>query len=170
MTGSYDTTAKVWERQEKEGQQEWVCIATLEEHLGYVTFVSFSPDGRQIVTGSSDQTANVWKGVGAVKVVEVPVMTGEVVVPPASQPEPTKNIETLMASIKALLESIEPTNQPTSLKPQPPATKQVYSYKNYEHEQMLVGHEKPVTSVSLSPDGREIVTGSNDNTAKVCVS
>jgi hypothetical protein len=35
-------------------------LLTLKGHTGYVTSVSFSPDGSRIVTGSDDTTARVW--------------------------------------------------------------------------------------------------------------
>ena len=36
------------------------CMQTLEGHGGWVNSVAFSPDGRQIVSGSGDGTVKVW--------------------------------------------------------------------------------------------------------------
>ena len=54
MSGSYDNTLKVWDAQTR---QETL---TLKGHVGHVTSVSFSPDGKRIVSGSWDDTAKVW--------------------------------------------------------------------------------------------------------------
>jgi tetratricopeptide (TPR) repeat protein len=54
VTGSWDSTAKVWDAQS--GRE----TLTLKGHTNYVSSVAFSPDGRRIVTDSSDSTAKVW--------------------------------------------------------------------------------------------------------------
>ena len=57
MRGSGDTTLKVWDAQT--GQE----TLTLKGHSSGVTSVSFSPDGKRIVSGSSgsnDKTLKVW--------------------------------------------------------------------------------------------------------------
>ena len=54
MSGSYDNTLKVWDAQT--GQE----TLTLKGHSGYVFSVSFSPDGKRIVSGSYDKTLKVW--------------------------------------------------------------------------------------------------------------
>lgn len=48
---------KIWS--EIEGKYE--CVQTLEQHDRYATKVTFSPDGKQLISGSStDNTTNVW--------------------------------------------------------------------------------------------------------------
>ena len=54
VSGSYDTTVKVWEAQT--GQQ----ARSLQGHNGVVTSVAFSPDGKRIISGSWDTTVKVW--------------------------------------------------------------------------------------------------------------
>ena len=54
MSGSYDNTLKVWDAQT--GQEP----LTLKGHSDAVTSVSFSPDGKRIVSGSDDKTVKVW--------------------------------------------------------------------------------------------------------------
>ena len=55
MTGSGDTTARVWDLSDA------VPVATvLEGHRGLVTSVAFSQNGRRVVTGSDDNTARLW--------------------------------------------------------------------------------------------------------------
>jgi WD40 repeat protein len=47
---------KVWDAET--GKQ----TITLKGHSDYVYSVSFNPDGKRIVSGSSDKTATVWDG------------------------------------------------------------------------------------------------------------
>src|SRR3989454_1070680 len=44
-----------------QGQSHLALKKTLRGHLGWVNSVVFSPDGQQVVTGGSDQTAKVWE-------------------------------------------------------------------------------------------------------------
>jgi len=75
LTGSQDRTAKLWDTDIKDhpaddepasndaGQDaptEGKEIVTLRHHDQTVTAVAFSPDGRSILTGGMDGTANVW--------------------------------------------------------------------------------------------------------------
>ena len=54
VTGSGDTTAKVWDA------RTGTPLLDLKGHTKVVTSVSFSPDGTRIATASFDQTAKVW--------------------------------------------------------------------------------------------------------------
>ena len=54
MSGSDDNTLKVWDAQT--GQE----TLTLKGYTGHVRSVSFSPDGKRIVSGSDDKTIKIW--------------------------------------------------------------------------------------------------------------
>jgi WD40 repeat protein len=54
VSGSGDKTLKVWDAQT--GQEP----LTLKGHSDAVTSVSFSPDGKRIVSGGWDQTVKIW--------------------------------------------------------------------------------------------------------------
>ena len=56
MTGSDDSTARVWDLSGATPKS-----TTLEGHRGEVLSVAITPDGKQVLTGSSDGTARVWK-------------------------------------------------------------------------------------------------------------
>ncbi|KAF4452931.1 wd-repeat protein [Fusarium austroafricanum] len=55
MSGSDDSTARVWDMKGKK------TVAILEYHQIYINDVSFSPDGSWIATASGDTTIALWK-------------------------------------------------------------------------------------------------------------
>ena len=54
MTGSWDTTARMWDAET--GRQ----VTVLAGHGNPVLRASFSPDGKRVVTASTDRTARIW--------------------------------------------------------------------------------------------------------------
>jgi WD40 repeat protein/serine/threonine protein kinase len=63
VTVSQDHTAILWDPRpttESGGQSKGTEILTLKGHAGEVTTVSFSPDGRNVLTGSQDGTLILW--------------------------------------------------------------------------------------------------------------
>ena len=115
-------------------------ISTLSGHYNMVFSVSFSPDGQKIVSWSSDATI-VWS---------------------------TETWEKLTTKSGFKVFSFSPTGTT--------GTKIVSGFDKYvvvtDFEQgtelmRLQGHEGEVNSVSFSPDGSKIVSGSNDKTVRV---
>nr|XP_002121169.1 probable cytosolic iron-sulfur protein assembly protein CIAO1 homolog [Ciona intestinalis] len=56
-SASYDDTIKLF----KEDDGEWLSFATLSGHSSTVWSVSWSKDGRRLVSGSDDKTIKVWQ-------------------------------------------------------------------------------------------------------------
>ncbi|MHC4199714.1 MAG: WD40 repeat domain-containing serine/threonine protein kinase, partial [Planctomycetota bacterium] len=72
VTGSRDTTAKVWDA--ATGAE----VMTLKGHTGGVGSVAFSPDGKRLVTGSGDKTAKVWDAATGAEVITLKGHSGAV--------------------------------------------------------------------------------------------
>jgi Tol biopolymer transport system component len=114
-------------------------------HHGPVTSVAFSPDGKRVVTGSSDNTARVWDLSGAT--------------PTATLLDDHRGPVTSVAfspdGKRVVTGSDDNTARAWDLSGATPAAT------------VLEGHRGWVTSVAFSPDGNRVVTGSRDNTAQV---
>ena len=135
---SEDRTAKVWEAQT--GKE----IVTLKGHTYRISSVVFSPDGTRILTGSLDQTGRVWD-----------TATG-------------KELLTLKGHIADGIQSVcFPPTASVSLPEVTTSTAKISDAETGNEALTLKGHANSVWAVAFSPDGRRIVTGSRDQTARV---
>jgi WD40 repeat protein len=113
-------------------------VAKLE---GNVSSVAFSPDGKNLLTGSWDQIARLWDRQGNM----VQEFKGH-----------TKGVTSV---------AISPDGK-TILTGSEDSTARLWGRQgNLERE--FKGHTKGVTSVAFSPDGKTILTGSSDRTARL---
>jgi hypothetical protein len=112
-------------------------------HTGPVRSVAVSPDGKRIVTGSSDQTAKVWDAEKGQEVLSLKGLTNWV----------------LSVAISPDGKRIVTGSQDQTAK--------VWDAVKGQEVLSLKGHTSFVTSVAFSADGKRIVTGSHDSTAKV---
>jgi len=165
-SGSDDNTVKVWSVESGE------CVTTLEGHSSAVYSVSFSPDGQWIASGSDDKTVKVWS-----------VESGEYVLGPECEirariKRPLKLA--VDAKIEARWKARTGTYYPGKVvsRNEIEATYNVLFDDGDTRDEIpeceirarvrtLEGHSWSVYSVSFSPDGQWIASGSYDNTVKV---
>jgi WD40 repeat protein len=166
---------------------EWVsgqCVAVLEEHKERVFAIAFSPDGRHLATGSSDQTVRVWDTTSGtcLNTLEAHIKPVEAVafsrdsrfLASGSDDETVRlwdyqtgecldvltpqvgRVLTLAFSPNSLLLAIGGSEQMVAL---------------WELEKMesvrLIGHSKIVQTLCFSPDGQHLATGSEDETIRI---
>jgi WD40 repeat protein len=63
VSGSEDTTIKIWNRKKSAlatNDINWIVLMTLEGHSGYVLSVYWNHDGNKVVSGSQDKTIKIW--------------------------------------------------------------------------------------------------------------
>jgi eukaryotic-like serine/threonine-protein kinase len=120
-----------------------LALMTLRGHAGPVGSVAFSPDGRWIVTGSSDKTAKVW------------------------ETDSGRELLTLKGHSSGISSvALSPDGQ-RIVTGSSDKTAKVWDAASGRELLTLKGHTNKIMSVAFSPDGQRIVTGSGDRTAKV---
>jgi WD40 repeat protein/serine/threonine protein kinase len=138
-TGSWDRTAKIWDRATGKVRVKIEAI-----HDGFVNSVRFSPDGEKLLTASDDGTARLWNAADG------------------SPLEPVFGDGT--ARIRQATFSPDGQRVLAALNDK---TAKVYDAANGQLLLTLAGHEWAVRSADYSDDGTSIITGSDDNTAIV---
>jgi WD40 repeat protein/serine/threonine protein kinase len=116
---------------------------TFKGHKSAVTSVAFSPDGRWIVSGSYDGTANVWDAASGQVTLTLDAQTGPVTCIAFSSDGKRIASGTTGRMI------------------------QVWDAANGQALRALKGHTRPIAAVAFSPDGSRIASGSWDKTVKV---
>jgi len=118
-------------------------IRTFSGHTGWVNSVAFSPDGRKVLTGSSDQTAKLWDASTAACIRTFRGHTdyvGSVAFSPDGG--------------KVLTSSCD-------------YTAKLWDASTGACIRTFSGHTSVVTSAAFSPDGGKVLTGGGDKTAKL---
>jgi WD40 repeat protein len=114
----------------------------LAGHEGPVLSAVFSADGTQIATGSADQSVRVWDSSGGSERRRAKCEAG-----PVNSVAFTPDGTLLIFACGSKAEIVDPQSGKVLLE--------------------LVGHAEEVSSVAVSAEGTRIVTGSDDNTARV---
>ncbi|MEJ5340212.1 MAG: protein kinase [Thermogutta sp.] len=110
---------------------------------GYVTSVAFSPNGRQVLTGSRDNTARLWDAA-----------TG-------------KELRRFEGHTEAVLSVAVSPDGRQVLTGSADKTARLWDAATGKELRRFEGHTEAVLSVAFSPDGRQVLTGSDDNTARL---
>ena len=118
-------------------------LKTLKGHKSNVVSVSFSPDGKTLVSGSFDGTVHLWN-----------VETGKLL---KTLTEHRKRVEGV---------SFSPDGK-TRVSGSFDGTVHLWNVETGKLLETLKGHKSNVESVSFSPDGRWIVSGSWDKTVRL---
>ncbi|WP_145435621.1 WD40 domain-containing protein [Lacipirellula limnantheis] len=138
-TGSWDRSAKIWDRATGK-----VLVKLDAIHNGFINSVRYSPDGSKLITASDDGTARLWNAADGARLEPV-FGDGKSRLRDATFSPDGKRVVTA-------------ANDKTA---------KVYDAASGNLLLTLAGHEWAVRSADFSADGRWVITGSDDNTAIV---
>jgi len=148
IAASGDNTARVWDA--RTGQPVTAPLV----HQGPVNVVAFSPDGTRVITASGDNTARVWDA-----------RTGQPVTAPLKHQREVASAAFSQDSARVVTGSKDQTWRVWDARTGQPVTNPpVTDPLKHQHP---VAHQAPVVLAAFSPDGTQVITASEDNTARV---
>lgn len=134
VSGSNDRTVRVWSRHHAEQG-----VRSLEQHDNSVSAVTYSPDGRHIVSGSDDCTIRIWNA------------------------DDGKLVKKLSGADQEVVQSIAYTSDGGRLATSSGKAIQLWDMKTMKPVgSPLLGHTDYVRSITFSPNGTSLVSGSDD--------
>jgi len=142
VTASHDNTAIVWDA--RTGKS----LAQLTGHVDSLTDAAFSPtDPGLLVTASRDQTARVWKRIGAT--------------------QSWQNVTELRGHTHILTSAAFSPDGKHVVTASRDRTVRVWDAMSEQAWLGLFGHTGSVDYAAFSPDGRRLISSSSDNTARL---
>jgi RNA polymerase sigma factor (sigma-70 family) len=117
-------------------------IRTLAGHTGAVTSVAISPDGKNALSGSDDNTLKLWN-----------LKSGT-------------ELRTFIGHTRAVTSVAFSPDRKTALSGSADRTLKLWDLANGQAIRTLTGHTEGVNAVAFSPDGRTALSGSDDKTLK----
>ena len=166
-SGSVDHTVRLWDV--ASGKHK----ATLTGHAHYVNSVAFSPDGRTLASGSADNTIRLWDATTGAHKATLPwygeVVTRyreEVVTSVSFSPDGRTlaggNSNNTICLWDTVTGAVKVRNLEKSI-----FRRGEWKAVSGAGKTVLWGHTDDVTSVSFSPDGLTLASGSGDNTIRL---
>jgi hypothetical protein len=133
-----------WLKREPEVDMNWsATLQILEGHSDSVKAVAFSPDGKQLASGSGDGRVRVWD---AATGATVQILKGH------------------SRSVNAVAFSPDGKQLASGSNDE---TVRVWDAATGATVQILEGHWRSINAVAFSPDGKQLASGSGDETVRV---
>jgi WD40 repeat protein len=133
-----------WLRKVPRVEDTWASlIQTLAGHSGWVHAVAFSPDGKRIASGSTDQTIKLWDAT-------------------------TGNLQKTLAGRSSWVDAVafSPDGKRIASGSYDNTIK-LWDATTGDLQKTLAGHSDTVNTLAFSPDGKQIASGSYDQTIKL---
>ncbi|HLY27920.1 MAG TPA: WD40 repeat domain-containing protein [Aggregatilineales bacterium] len=155
LTGSYDGMARLWDVNSIDAvnsannangatvPNSIQDLRTFSGHTGAVMSVAFSPDGKEVLTGSADGTARLWD---------------------ASSGQSLRTFSGHTDWVHSVAFSPDGKYLLTGSSDR---TARLWDASTGQAIRTFTGHSGAVNSVAFSPDGQYVLTGSDDQTARL---
>jgi len=178
VTASDDKTAMIWSSAPDDASEKSEPLCVLRGHEWAVLTAAFSADGRRLITGSADKTANIWSLApttdGAWEANPILKLEGHTASISSVAFSPLVDLngngvwdEGEPNALRALTASEDNTVKLWDTRDETDATQGSAGGRMLSAKEILTltEHNRAVTSVAFSPNGRQVLTGSRDGRA-----